>query len=430
MNQQERIAALRSLGYSEREAAFLSLAARHGGYFLRRQFKAFIGFEPGRATDRLIAKSIAQGHVRARPSANQTLIYHIGSRSFYRAIEKADNCNRQLRQPYSVKVKLMGFDYVLAHPEHTYLATQRELLDFFSGTAGLDAELFPAQVYRFKRARSVTRYFVEQFPIFLAGDAAAPVASFCYIDGNLGKPSGFASYVRRYRELWAKLAGPAVIYASADPRMFPKAVGIFRRMCGLPQAVAGEDGSGPDRRRMLEHFRMRDLLERRATASLDRGQLDQLRQDLEVFGRRDYEALYQRWKLEGDSVVERWEPMGKVGGLRTYELAHDYSLFGELVRSAPEPEKRPKTRFSIQLYRDQLAMLDHYGRFINDSRESIIGQALELVFRKDKAFARWRAQGNAPGARQPAAEAGSVRKSAAAPEASDAVCTSDLQGEP
>ncbi len=38
MSSAERIAALKGLGYTEREAAFLCLAALHGGYFLRRQY--------------------------------------------------------------------------------------------------------------------------------------------------------------------------------------------------------------------------------------------------------------------------------------------------------------------------------------------------------------------------------------------------------
>ena len=34
-------------------------------------------------------------------------------------------------------------------------------------------------------------------------------------------------------------------------------------------------------------------------------------------------------------------------------------------------------------------MLDKYGRFIDDNRDYITSQALELVFKRDKEFARW-----------------------------------------
>ena len=54
--------------------------------------------------------------------------------------------------------------------------------------------------------------------------------------------------------------------------------------------------------------------------------------------------------------------------------------------------KRPKQEITVKLYQDQLAMLDKYGRFIDDSRDYIISQALELVFKRDREFARWAEQ--------------------------------------
>jgi hypothetical protein len=48
----------------------------------------------------------------------------------------------------------------------------------------------------------------------------------------------------------------------------------------------------------------------------------------------------------------------------------------------------------VILLEDQLAMVNSYGRFIDDNRDSIISQALELVFKKDHEFARWLDQRN------------------------------------
>jgi len=62
----------------------------------------------------------------------------------------------------------------------------------------------------------------------------------------------------------------------------------------------------------------------------------------------------------------------------------------------PQRIKRAKQQITVKLYQDQLALLDSYGRFIDDSRDYIISQALELVFKRDKEFARWvEQQGNA-----------------------------------
>ena len=51
--------------------------------------------------------------------------------------------------------------------------------------------------------------------------------------------------------------------------------------------------------------------------------------------------------------------------------------------------KRAKQQITVKLYQDQLATLDKYARFIDYSRDYIISQALELVFKRDKEFARW-----------------------------------------
>ncbi len=55
----------------------------------------------------------------------------------------------------------------------------------------------------------------------------------------------------------------------------------------------------------------------------------------------------------------------------------------------PQRIKRARQQITVKLYQDQLAMLDKYGRFIDDSRDYIISQALELVFKRDKEFGRW-----------------------------------------
>jgi predicted transcriptional regulator len=61
----------------------------------------------------------------------------------------------------------------------------------------------------------------------------------------------------------------------------------------------------------------------------------------------------------------------------------------------PQRIKRAKQQITVKLYQDRLAMLDQYGRFIEDSRDYIIDQALDLVFKKDKHFLQWLEQQSA-----------------------------------
>jgi len=55
--------------------------------------------------------------------------------------------------------------------------------------------------------------------------------------------------------------------------------------------------------RLREHFRARDLFERRETTSFGKSRLDLLREELVEFGGPEYEAVYQLWRKQGDSVL-------------------------------------------------------------------------------------------------------------------------------
>jgi len=328
MTNDERIAAIRRFGYTGREAAFLCLAALHGGYFLRRQYDAFLQRRCGGNTARLIEKAVFQNHVSVHESANLTQIYHVRAQRFFDAIGDEDSRNRRWRQPYTVKVKLMGLDFVLAHRQHHYLATEIEKLDYFVGTLGLKHSYLPQRTYPSRSGpTTTTRYFVDKFPLFLAGasSAAVPVVSFCYVDGSIGKPSGFDTYMAQYRALFGRLADVRVIYVGADQHMFPKAGRIFRRFY--------RNGA----ERLREHFRARDLFERRETASFGKSGLDLLREELMEFGGPEYEAVYQRWQQQGDCVLggDRHPLDDRSGDFATYRLDHDYKLFGDLSRKIP-----------------------------------------------------------------------------------------------
>jgi hypothetical protein len=85
-----------------------------------------------------------------------------------------------------------------------YLAAEAEKLDYFVGTLGLNHSFLPQRVYRSRYGRNITtRYFVDKFPLFLSGASSAPspVVGFCYVDGSIGKPSGFDTYLLQLQGL-------------------------------------------------------------------------------------------------------------------------------------------------------------------------------------------------------------------------------------
>lgn len=234
----------------------------------------------------------------------------------------------------------MGLDFVLAHPEHRYLATETEKLEFFVGTLGLKHECLPLRLYRSEDGHTkTTRYFVDKFPLFLSGASGAPspVVTFCYVDGNVRKPAGLDTHLLQYRELFGRLESVQVVYVSTDQGTFAKAERIFRRLCGKLAAESARALADPDVTRLLGHFRARVLLERRETAGFDKQQLDRLRDELREFRSPENEDLYQLWREQGDgALLCGTQGVRSVSGsFAAYRLEHDYGFFGLLARAVP-----------------------------------------------------------------------------------------------
>lgn len=334
MTNEERICALQSCGYTRRQATFLCAVALHSGYFLRRQYHKFLGQKPGASAERLIRRGLAKGHIRIHGSADRTLIYHLGARSVYGLLADEDNPNQRWRQPYSVQTKLIGLDFVLAHPQHRYLATEDERLDFFCCTLGLRRDCLFARGYRSRHPDGPTRmrYFVDRFPLFVTSAAtdSQPVVSFCYVDGGRVKPSGFETYLEHYRPVFSSLSSFEVVYVARDQQMFPKAERMFAR-CFRTSSCHPQD---PLLARLEEHFRIRDQFERQGSRCLDQQHLDRFRDELDQYHGPQFESLYQRWKQEPNSDPGADPARAETRRVfRTWLVPDAYQLFGDLTRA-------------------------------------------------------------------------------------------------
>jgi len=215
MTNEERVRALRRFGYEMEEAQFLCIAALHGGYFLRRQFLAFIGGTKGWKDVALVNKLKANQHCRITMYRHNRIVFHLSAKPLYDAVGERDNRNRRERQPSTIKKKLMGLDFVLDHPEYQYLATEREKLDYFLGKLKLSPENLPTRWYQSPRGRgSTAKHFVDKYPMVLAvalGETAS-VVHFSYVDEGLQSTDGFATFLAQYSRLLEVLADWRVIY--------------------------------------------------------------------------------------------------------------------------------------------------------------------------------------------------------------------------
>jgi hypothetical protein len=286
----------------------------------------------------MIEKALAQEHVRASTYRQKIQLYHLCARPFYAALGQEDNRNRRRRQPRTIKNKLMGLDFVLAHREYRYLASEQEKLEYLTGQLQIPISALPTKLYRASKTDETSaRYFVEKYPIFVQETPApdsSPVVSFCFVDEGMTTLSHFETYLVQYGRLFALLPHFHLIYVAGIPALFEAAQRSFDRFL---KTWRGNNGTAldPEIPRLLEHFEARRLYETKQFASFDRAKLIRLRNERAEFSGPKNDSLYQLWKTAGDgSVLEVLAPERGIrkpmdGRFSTYLLRHDYELFGQ-----------------------------------------------------------------------------------------------------
>lgn len=337
MTNEERINALKALGYEHAESRFLCLAALHSGYFLRRQFLAFVGAPKGWCDDAFTQKLIARKHCVAAPFRHNHIVYRLSSKPLFATLDEHDNRNRREKQPATIKNKLMALDFVLEHLDLSYLATEAEKVEYFTSAAHVPLEILPAKRYQSSRTgRSTLRYFVEKFPIFVSAPSAEQsTVSFCYVDEGVVSTDGFKTFLAHYQPLFSSLAGNRVVYVATQPYLAEKARrtfdGAHRHRSTTPLDPLTHD--------LLNYFQDRRKYEARDFSGFDTARIVHYREQKQRFVGFGFDDLYRRWLEEGDAAVVRGNDhstsasrslSAPVGQFDTYILRHNYDLFGTL----------------------------------------------------------------------------------------------------
>lgn len=213
------IAALQSLGYTEREAAFLYLVAAHSGYFLRRQFNYFIDRHKGFLAHRFLEKAQAAGHVETIDYGQGFYIYHLYSKPIYRLLGNADSQNRRRKSDCTIRARLMALDYVLENDSEHYLVADEERLRFFTEARGICAE-------------NLASGFLGScvFPVALA-DRTQPATSlvrFAFVDEGLLSTRKFSRFLTDLAPLLHELGSFELVYVACSNHNFPAAESQFR----------------------------------------------------------------------------------------------------------------------------------------------------------------------------------------------------------
>jgi hypothetical protein len=134
----ERSAAVEALGFTPRQATFLTTVALHSGYCLARQYAACSGLKNARSVrafvDCLVERKLAN---RIVFRADRCIVYHLFSQRLYAAVGQKDNGNRRHASPPAIAQKLMLLDFALAHPDLDWYPTQADRVDLFVTRLGV-----------------------------------------------------------------------------------------------------------------------------------------------------------------------------------------------------------------------------------------------------------------------------------------------------
>jgi hypothetical protein len=219
------IPALQSLGYTQREAAFLYLVTVHSGYFVRRQFDYFIDRNKGAIVSNFLAKAQVAGHIEVIEYARGWRVYHLRSRTVYRLANLPESGNRQRKGDAAIRSSLITLDYVLENYEtEHFLVGMEEKINFLRLHRGC-----PMSFYQ-DANRELSS--VLKSSVISLEDRYCPATSLVHIlfvDEGLLSMSKFQRVLVEMEPVLCHLGNFELIYGSNSERNFEQAGREFDR---------------------------------------------------------------------------------------------------------------------------------------------------------------------------------------------------------
>jgi hypothetical protein len=293
----ESITALKSFGYTQREAEFLYIVAVHSGFFLQRQFMQFVDVAGRGPATYFIKKAIQKQHVREHlPERGTQKIYHLFSRSVYAALGKDSSRHRRPGR-YGLldkaPVRLLELDFVLQNPEWQYLEEESDKVHYLIAERGIDKDILPAKVFRGDKGSETRRYFFENFPVFLSQHIDSTVVNLTYIEDDIRSLPTFTSFLQRYRPLFEALGkGFRLIFVSSSAQNFQFARNTFIR--SFSPVERGREG-----RQLARFFWLRRMAEEKRFKELAHRDVIEWQRGVNRYSGPEYENQYQSWKQTG-----------------------------------------------------------------------------------------------------------------------------------
>ena len=290
MNVERAIQTIAKRGFTDRQARFLVLVARHSGVCVMRQYSTFAGIVFCQKTRKFFANLVRARLVSTYDCAHgRGRVYHLRHRAIYEAIGEPDS---RLRRPPGVPralERLMLLDAILENPESLWMSSSAEKVEYLS-SRGIPLDDAPHQVVR-QGEQQRLRYFPDRLPI---GVHPSGHVVFVYLHADPLRDD-FRDFLQRHAPLLEKLPTwtirivvPAHLQGAAQD---------------LQKAAWGQLAS-PLREAVLTELRW--YFQRfagppnDASPAADRARFERCRQ---AFAGDRYAVLYRRWKHDGERVL-------------------------------------------------------------------------------------------------------------------------------
>lgn len=286
MTESQQVKNITQLGYSPGEAAFLRLVALHSGYFLRRQYTT----QRGQLDSVLCERVLQHNHCTMTKYNGKAELYHLHSTAVYGAIGEPDNRHRRAHKITYLRIKLMGLDYAIAHPELRFLPTESSKLEYFCTSLGLDKSVLPFQVYTGKDKTTTHKYFIEKYPVYF--NSFTGKTGICYLDDGLYTPDRFGNWLGRHKPLIEALGSRVeVVYVTAHEES--GALGAEKEFRRVLTSLPVE---------MRQFFEMQAAVESSGLANRDKAWLDSFRSLKAKYA--DTNGHYAAWRTGQPSHLE------------------------------------------------------------------------------------------------------------------------------